>query len=84
MVPIIDDQVDAKGWVTVVGNFLAWPGTVFGGYVYNPIAMNGKLCAWYQAPNTNRNAGEDPGQDYKIVFNSSNLTTSRENSSLVD
>ena len=72
-VPIKDDQRDAAGWIVCVANFTATPGTVFGGYIYNPKQSSGILCAFFQEPKNSSYNGEDEGANFKLAFSSSNL-----------
>lgn len=67
-VPIKDEQVDNKSWIVCVCDFIAQPGTVFGGFVYNPTNAIGKLCAFYQEPKTLGYNGESGGTDNKIQW----------------
>lgn len=82
-IPIKDQQLDSAGWSTCLANFLAKPGTRFGGYIYNPITNNnGKLSAFFRLPMPAMYEGEDEGESYKIYFRSNDLTGSVINETL--
>ena len=81
-IPIKDDQFDTGGWSVCIADFIAKPGTIFGGYVYNPDKNKiGHISAFFRLPMPAIYEGEEEGRSDKIYFDQ-DLTASVINKTL--
>ena len=82
-IPIKDKQLHTDGgWSVCITDFIAKPGTIFGGYVYNPKSnKTGHISAFFRLPMPAIYEGEEEGESYRIYFDQ-DLTASVINKTL--
>ena len=68
-IPIKDEQFNTAGWSVCITDFIAKPGTTFGGYVYNPLSGHiGHISAFFRLPMPAIYEGEEEGESDRIYF----------------